>query len=804
MTWRVLLLVVLWTVLSDSIDAGSTDPTRTRFVWADFDGDGLEDVYVVRLEGHDSLFRNVGDGSFDDVTAHALPCGACASTEVVWCDVDQDERSDLLRLLASGGVELLRNRGDGTFEDFTAAAGFDRVVGASAARWFDYDADGRADLELATEDASLLFHNLGAFLFEAVTFVDFGPTSTPAGAPAMRAIPGALDGDESSPSDAAGSPLDGSTGDESTSGSRRAGRDAVAVLSGSLIDKVHPDPLQPGTPPLDPLEPPTDAVDFQIPPFANRCAWSVRDTSTGDCVLTSTLPTLGKLYPISANLFVSSGGNVGIGTTTPTAKFEVAGTARVTDTLTLAPSGDQALDLSTGSVYKGGSLFLHTKGGVGNTAVGRIALAGSAGNQNTAVGDAALCVNAGGTKNTATGFEALRRNTSGSRNTASGAIALSDNTTGSNNTAHGHFALTFNSTGSNNTAVGAYSLRSNVGSKNTATGFEALRSNTVATVNAAHGYRALRNNTSGSYNTACGAEALRNNTTGSGNTVSGCYALFSNTTGRENAAIGRSALHNNTYGDYNTASGMGALFGNTTGGYNTAIGSRALDSNTTGNHNTVIGFYALQSNTTGSRNIAIGYSAGSILTVGDDNIAIASPGGFAESATIRVGTDGTHTRAFIAGIRGVTTGNANAIPVLVDNVGQLGTVSSSRRFKKDIADMGDATKRLLELRPVTFRYKQEQTVPAGDVPVEYGLIAEEVAEIFPDLVVYDEEGLPFTVKYHLLSSMLLNELKNLDDRLEEQGDTHTRELEELRSEFEARFATLQSKSSPLTSAASHH
>src|SRR4029079_19568961 len=118
------------------------------------------------------------------------------------------------------------------------------------------------------------------------------------------------------------------------------------------------------------------------------------------------------------------------------------------------------------------------------------------------------------------------------------------------------------------------------------------------------------------------------------------------------------------------------------------------------------------------------------------------------------------TRAFIAGIRGVTTANANAIPVLVDSAGQLGTVSSSRRFKKDIADMGDLTERLLELRPVVFHYKQEQSMPDdSEVPLEYGLIAEEVAEVFPDLVVYDEEGLPFTVKYHLLSAMLLNEMK---------------------------------------------
>jgi hypothetical protein len=138
----------------------------------------------------------------------------------------------------------------------------------------------------------------------------------------------------------------------------------------------------------------------------------------------------------------------------------------------------------------------------------------------------------------------------------------------------------------------------------------------------------------------------------------------------------------------------------------------------------------------------------------------------------------------------VTTGNANAIPVLIDSAGQLGTVSSSRRFKEEIRDMGEATERLLELRPVTFRYKPE--VQSGERPIEYGLIAEEVAEVFPDLVVYDEDGRPFTVKYHLLSSMLLNELKELSDRLEEQGETHAREMEAQARKFEARLAAVES------------
>jgi hypothetical protein len=181
---------------------------------------------------------------------------------------------------------------------------------------------------------------------------------------------------------------------------------------------------------------------------------------------------------------------------------------------------------------------------------------------------------------------------------------------------------------------------------------------------------------------------------------------------------------------------------------------------------------------------------------GNNNILIGSGGITNQNSTIHIGSSFTHSKAHIAGIRGVTTSIANAIPVLIDSDGQLGTTSSSGRFKKDVADMADATDRLLELRPVIFRYKQEQKLPNGGVvPLEYGLIAEEVAEVFPDLVVYDDEGQPVTVKYHLLSSMLLNELQKLHERLEShdaEQDREFHELEELRSEV-ARLRTLETR-----------
>jgi len=338
------------------------------------------------------------------------------------------------------------------------------------------------------------------------------------------------------------------------------------------------------------------------------------------------------------------------------------------------------------------------------------------------------------------------------------------------------------------------------GSRNSATGYYALRSNTTGSYNTASGDKALFSNTTGNSNTASGMSALFSNKTGFRNTASGLFALRLNTYGHSNTASGAYALYSNTTGVYNTASGIGALGQNTTGNGNTASGERALGQNITGNGNTASGSGALENNTSGSRNIAIGYRAGR-LTLGSDNIDIGHEGDASDAGTIRMGTAGTHTRAFIAGIRGSVTGVANAIPVLIDSAGQLGTASSSRRFKKDIRDMGDATRRLLDLRPVLFRYKQEQTLPGGqEVPPEYGLIAEEVAEVFPDLVVYDEDGQPFTVKYHLLSSMLLNELKKLDERsvAESAEQAHAMaELAELRSEvarlrgLEARLAAVE-------------
>jgi len=276
----------------------------------------------------------------------------------------------------------------------------------------------------------------------------------------------------------------------------------------------------------------------------------------------------------------------------------------------------------------------------------------------------------------------------------------------------------------------------------------------------------------GTDNTAVGRRALET-PMGGGNTAVGAGALLANTTGFNNTAVGWNTLVSATIACCNTAVGQGALQ-RVTAGENTAVGLSALLFNTSGQHNTAVGVAALQNNVTGSRNIAIGHTAG-ISATGSNNIYIGNVGAAAEASTIRVGD--VQARVFIAGIRGVTTGVADAVPVLIASDGQLGTVSSSRRFKEDIHDMADVSQALLRLRPVAFRYRQ----PAADglQPLQYGLIAEEVAEVLPELVVYDSTGQPETVRYHVLPAMLLNELQ----RQERELAALRQVVEELRAEL---------------------
>ena len=303
---------------------------------------------------------------------------------------------------------------------------------------------------------------------------------------------------------------------------------------------------------------------------------------------------------------------------------------------------------------------------------------------------------------------------------------------------------------------------------NTAEGTGALSHLTTGSFNTAMGFDALFNNTTGNGNTANGVEALFKNTTGSGNTANGAAALDHNTTGIFNTANGEFALDVNTTGNFNTANSFAALESNTTGSFNTANGISALFFNTTGNNNTADGDSALSNNKTGDNNIALGSFAGANLTDGNNNIDVGNAGVAGESNHIRIGTVGTQKRAFIAGISGVTV--AGGVTVIIDANGQLGTVASSERFKTEIKPMDKASEAILALKPVTFHYKKELD-PEG-IP-QFGLVAEQVEKVNPDLVARDDQGKVYTVRYDAVNAMLLNEFLKEHQKVEEQEATIT-------------------------------
>ena len=285
---------------------------------------------------------------------------------------------------------------------------------------------------------------------------------------------------------------------------------------------------------------------------------------------------------------------------------------------------------------------------------------------------------------------------------------------------------------------------------NTAMGTDALLSLSGGFNNTASGLDALKENTSGNNNTAFGEDALFFNSTGNNNTASGVEALYSNMTGFENTASGAFALASNTDGQNNAAFGYTALYYNNTGSWNTAVGKNALYHNTTVGYNTAVGGGALVS-TTGARNVALGIGAGSAVTTGSYNIEIGNLGTARDNGIIRIGTQGNQTATYLAGVSGThVTGAA----VYVTTSGQLGILASSERYKTAVAPMGSSTAKLTQLRPVTFRLKDD---PAREV--QYGLIAEDVARVYPELVIRDDKGRIQGVRYEELTPMLLNEVQ---------------------------------------------
>jgi hypothetical protein len=351
-----------------------------------------------------------------------------------------------------------------------------------------------------------------------------------------------------------------------------------------------------------------------------------------------------------------------------------------------------------------------------------------------------------------------------------------------------------------NTAEGDFALFSlTTGTENTALGFQALYSDTTGFLNTATGRFALLSNTTGQENTATGASALKLNTTGGFNVAIGRSALFENTTGSFNNALGYNAMSSNTSGYENTAIGDCGLMANTIGHDNQSLGEGALINNTSGVYNVALGSFAVAGNTTGELNIGLGFLAGFNLTTGDNNIDIGNQGVAGESNTIRIGepvaapapggvTLPAHTATYIAGIYNTTI--AKGLVVKVDSTGHLGTVGSSERFKDAIKPMDKTSESILALKPVTFRYKA--AIDQDRIP-QFGLIAEEVEKVNPDLVVRDTEGKPYSVRYDAVNAMLLNEFLKEHRHVQEQDAIIARQQKQI----EALTAGLQKVSAQL-------
>jgi hypothetical protein len=459
----------------------------------------------------------------------------------------------------------------------------------------------------------------------------------------------------------------------------------------------------------------------------------------------------------------------------------------------------------------------------GNTALGsEVLLSNTTGSYNTGAGKSALTRNTTGNDNTGTGFKSLFKNTTASYNTADGAeslfnsvvgtwdtalgyrafycydlpriaagshgdyntavgtLALYHDDKGNQNTAAGYWALYFNKIGHQNTALGAFVLSGGDAGVDGASGGSSAAAGAYAlegansTRNAAVGYHALYSDGSSHDNVAAGVEAMGYGA-GSGNTATGELSLDRGGFGSPNTADGFSAarfLRSAPAPDQgNTAAGVNALRG--TADYdaaaNTAAGLAALYGITTGNNNTASGWKALTSISSGINNIAIGYSAGLNLTTGSNDIDVGNPGLPGEANTIRLGATGTQQATYVAGISGATV--PGGVSVVIGSNGQLGTMVSSERFKSDISSMGEASDPLLSLRPVTFRYNHDLD-PAG-IP-QFGLVAEEVEKLEPNLVARDSNGAVYTVRYQAVNAMLLNELLQQHRRVEQLKATRER------------------------------
>jgi hypothetical protein len=348
-------------------------------------------------------------------------------------------------------------------------------------------------------------------------------------------------------------------------------------------------------------------------------------------------------------------------------------------------------------------------------------------------------------------------------------------------------------TGSRNSAVGAAALRNNESaSDNTAIGSQAMKENTTGEDNTAIGAAALRNNTTAGFNTAIGADALRENTTGGTFRQSGANELGPNT------AVGAAALVANTTGSSNTAVGFGALAANQTSNFGTAVGFKAL-ANSIYSSNDAFGDKALGNTVTGTSNVGIGSGALFLNTGGHSNVALGNAAGFYATGSNNIyigalmrGVPDESDACYIGSIFNQTSSGGTT--VFINSDGKLGTATSSQRFKEEIKPMERASEALFSLRPVTFHYKSEIDPVCTS---QFGLVAEDVEQVNPDLVVRDKEGKPYSVRYDAVNAMLLNEFIKEHQKVEDLKKDFQATLAQLKGQLKEQAAQIQKVSAQL-------
>jgi hypothetical protein len=364
--------------------------------------------------------------------------------------------------------------------------------------------------------------------------------------------------------------------------------------------------------------------------------------------------------------------------------------------------------------------------------------------------------------------------------------------------------------GSNNgEGVGVLVSRT-TGIWNTGTGFEALNHLTSGNQNTATGLRALSSDINGGFNTATGVYSLFSNTSGFFNSATGAYSLANNTEGNYNTANGYAALYRNTKGEFNTATGYAALYHNTTGEFNAGNGySAPAGATPTGSLNTANGYQALYNNTTGSGNTANGYLALYNYTTGDTNTAFGNFAGLSITGNNNVcigagvtGVAGVNDTTWISNVYTTVQPVVGTDPdvVTVNSSGRLGRANvSSRRYKHDIKPMDKASEALYALNPVSFRYNKQYDATQT---LAFGLIAEEVAEVYPDLVGRNPDGQLESVRYEQINAMLLNEFLKEHRTVEEQGRKAKEQeatITQLKQDFQSKLAAQEKQIKALAS-----